>query len=53
MEPGRWNLVITSNYSISECFNVTDVPAIRRRFSEVELSNENKVLVLATRINKP
>jgi hypothetical protein len=50
MEPGKWSLVITSNYSIEDCFNSTDCPAIMRRFSEVHITNENKTLVLASRI---
>jgi hypothetical protein len=53
MEPGKWNLIVTSNYSIEECFNETDRVAIRRRFAEIEMTAENKALIDVTRITPP
>lgn len=31
-----YNLIVTSNYSIDDCFNETDAEAIRRRMKEIE-----------------
>jgi hypothetical protein len=53
MEPGRWNLVITSNYSIEECFNETDREAIKRRFAEIQMTQENKKMIDALRLTPP
>jgi hypothetical protein len=50
MEPGKWLLIVTSNYSIDQCFREEDRPAIHRRFCEIEMTEENKVRILATRI---
>jgi hypothetical protein len=47
MIPGRWNLIVTSNYGIDQCFDAPDNDAIRRRFSEIEMTDDNKVLVMA------
>jgi hypothetical protein len=41
MEPGRWNLVVSSNCSIAQCFNETDGEAIARRFAQIEITREN------------
>lgn len=35
--PDDYCLIITSNYSISECFNERDAEAVARRFCEVEM----------------
>lgn len=38
VEPGRFFLIITSNYPIDRCFeNEEDIRAIKRRFKEVEI----------------
>jgi hypothetical protein len=50
MEPGRWTLIITSNYPIEACFREEDRGAIKRRFSEIQITRENKALVLAARV---
>lgn len=39
------HIVVTSNYPISECFKPTDVPAIKRRFTEIEMTPANQILV--------
>lgn len=52
VEPGRFLLVITSNYPIEQCFiNEEDKAAIHRRFREIEMTKDNAPLILATRIN--
>lgn len=33
INPADYNLIVTSNYSIDDCFNVTDSDALRRRFT--------------------
>lgn len=46
IDPGKWYLIITSNHSISEVFensNIEDVNAIKRRFSEIEMKNNSIV----------
>jgi hypothetical protein len=53
MIPGKWNLVVTSNYSIEQCFDAPDDEAIRRRFMEIEMTDENKILVMATVLGEP
>jgi hypothetical protein len=50
MNPGRWNLIVTSNYPIQACFNDTDRQAIKRRFMEIEMTTDNKQLIEATRV---
>ncbi len=40
-----FNLIVTSNYSIEECFtNTRDIEAIKRRFTEFEMSDDNEKL---------
>jgi hypothetical protein len=44
--PGRFFLIVTSNYGINDCFSrPEDVAAIRRRFAEIEMTAENQKLV--------
>lgn len=46
IEPGRFFLIITSNYNIDNCFeNPEDIDAIKRRFSEFEV-DENSIQLL-------
>ena len=41
VEPGRFFLIITSNFPIEACFeNPEDVEAIQRRFTEFEVTNQ-------------
>lgn len=39
------HIVVTSNYPISQCFTPTDVPAIQRRFCELNMTAANQVLI--------
>ena len=46
IEPGRFFLIITSNYPIDRCFEYQeDIEAIKRRFTEIEMTNENKTII--------
>jgi hypothetical protein len=46
IQPGRFCLIGTSNFSIEQCFtNGEDVAAIKRRFREIELTKTNRVLI--------
>lgn len=52
VEPGRFFLIITSNYSIEECFqDERDKNAIKRRFKELHFTAENVALMSAVRPN--
>lgn len=51
IDPGKFFLIITSNYSIEEVFPGTDAEAIRRRFKEVKINGQND-LFLQTRLNR-
>jgi hypothetical protein len=50
--PGDYKLIVTSNYSIDQCFtrNPEDMYAIKRRFCEIKMTKRNKALILETRI---
>lgn len=49
IEPGRFFLIITSNYSIDDCFQTEeDKEAIHRRFNELEMTPENIISFLDT-----
>lgn len=44
--PGKFFLIVTSNYSIEECFPMAeDQEAIKRRFKSINMTRENKSLV--------
>ena len=52
IEPGRFFLVITSNYSITQAFNnEDDIKAIQRRFNEVEMTEENSTMINALSVD--
>jgi hypothetical protein len=52
MEPARWTLVITSNYPPNDCFlGDEDVKAIERRFKVLELTRENKTMIMALNLD--
>ena len=43
VEPGRFFLVVTSNFPIRDCFeNQEDIDAIERRFNEIQITHQNK-----------
>lgn len=43
IEPKRWFLIVTSNYSIEDCFEGSDVAALKRRFREVEILSKDDI----------
>lgn len=46
IDPGRFSIIITSNYKIEDCFeNPEDIAALKRRFQEIEMTNENKLMI--------
>ena len=48
VDPGRFSIVITSNYPIDQCFeNPEDIRAIRRRFQEIEMTSLNRTMIEA------
>jgi hypothetical protein len=51
--PGRFFLIITSNYQIQDCFGrQEDISAIKRRFTELEMTPENEKLVSRLRLDE-
>ena len=49
IEPGRFFLIITSNYAIDDCFQTEeDKEAIHRRFRELEMTPDNLISFLDT-----
>ena len=52
INPGKWFIVITANYSMEECIeNNIDLQALKRRFSEVEIKDSNDIY-LNTRLDR-
>ena len=53
VEPGRFFLIVTSNYPIESCFDQEeDKNAIKRRFTEIEFTSENRQLIDLLKIDK-
>ena len=51
VEPGRFFLIVTSNFPIEACFeNQEDVRAIKRRFREREVTSPDD-LILSSELN--
>jgi hypothetical protein len=51
--PGKYFLIVTSNYGIEQCFSKQqDIEAIKRRFSEIEMTPENEKLVSRLQLDK-
>lgn len=44
--PSKYKLIVTSNYSISQCFNPGDVEAIQRRFNEIHIETAEDIRLL-------
>lgn len=51
VNPGRYIFIVTSNYSIDECFEQKDAEAIKRRFKEVKIEGQNDIF-LSTTVDK-
>jgi hypothetical protein len=52
VDPGRFTLIVTSNYSIDQCFSRTSGEAIHARFQEIEMTAENRDQLLQARLNR-
>lgn len=50
VDPGKWIMIVTSNYSLDEVFEGEDLKARKRRFHEVEI-NSAKDVFLQTQID--
>lgn len=52
VEPGRFFLIVTSNYPIEACFEqIKDIEAIQRRFTEFEVTPQNKTMFQNLRLD--
>jgi hypothetical protein len=52
VEPGKFLLIVTSNFPIDDCFSdQANIDAIKRRFKEIELTEENKNMVAQLRLD--
>jgi hypothetical protein len=52
VEPGRFILIVASNYPMERCFTrEEDLKAMKRRFREIEMTKENKHLIDAMRMD--
>lgn len=45
IHPKTYFLIVTSNYSIEECFRTGDVEAIKARFHEINVKSENDIVL--------
>jgi hypothetical protein len=53
VDPGRFTLIVTSNYSIDQCFRrEEDRAAIHARFQEIEMTAENQGDMLQQRLDR-
>jgi hypothetical protein len=52
VQPGRFCLIITSNFQIKQCFsNEEDIAAIERRFHSIEMTKQNAAIIEAMKVN--
>jgi hypothetical protein len=53
IDPGRFFLIVTSNYHPRSCFTKTeDLEAICRRFSVIEMTKKNKTMIESIRLDQ-
>lgn len=50
VDPRNWALVVTSNYSMDECFDPVDVEALERRFTVLNVKSQDEIIQF-TKIN--
>ena len=50
VDPGKYIMIVTSNYSMDEIFDGEDLKALKRRFHEVEIKSAEDVFI-QTRID--
>lgn len=52
VQPGRFFLIVTSNYPIENCFeNIADIEAIQRRFKELHMTRDNETMINQLKMN--
>lgn len=51
INPGRYFMIVTSNYSIDQVFQGIDAEALKRRFTQVQIMGQNDIF-LQTNLNK-
>jgi hypothetical protein len=52
VEPGKFIMIVTSNYAIRDCFSRTeDVMALKRRFHEIEMTKQNAPLLRCAQVD--
>jgi hypothetical protein len=52
VQPGRFCLIITSNFEINQCFNnPEDIAAIERRFHVIQMTKHNAQLIQVMKVN--
>lgn len=47
IDPSNWALIVTSNYSMRDCFEFEDYEALERRFTEVHIENPNDIFLFS------
>jgi hypothetical protein len=53
VDPGKFTLIVTSNYSIEQCFSrPQDRAAMRERFWEIAMTGENREALLQWRLDR-
>nr|WDW25738.1 MAG: replication-associated protein [Canine circovirus] len=45
VDPGKWILIVTSNFAMDEIFDGEDLKALKRRFHEVEIKSSEDVFL--------
>jgi hypothetical protein len=50
--PGCYNLIVTSNYSIRQCFPTEENAAISRRFEEINITKDNQEIIRTMKPNQ-
>ena len=43
INPGQYRMIVTSNYSIEQCFNPEDAQAISRRFKQIHIQTREDI----------
>lgn len=51
ISPDYYILIVTSNYAIEECFSEGDIEAIKARFTDMHIKNQNDLFLL-TKLNQ-
>jgi hypothetical protein len=53
VDPGRFTLIVTSHYPIEQCFSEeAERAVIKGRFQEVEMTVDNRDMLMICRLNR-